>query len=143
MVVWQAADRNEWNVVINRALAGFEAATAVGDVGPDPFSLAAPATVEGILWSAGFTDVDLADVGEPVYYGPDAAAALDWVRGFTCTQRLLKRLDPAAADRALARLRDALAARAGDEGIWFDSRAWIVTAHRRRAPGGRAAPAAP
>jgi hypothetical protein len=30
-----------------------------------------------------------------------------------------------------ARLRDALAARMTDEGVCFDSRAWIVTAHRR------------
>jgi hypothetical protein len=37
---------------------------------------------------------------EPVYYGPDVAAALDWVRGFACTSEALKRLDPAAAARA-------------------------------------------
>src|SRR5204863_3129125 len=54
MVVWQASDRNEWNVAIHRALAGSEGSSAVGDMGPDPISLAAPATVEGILWSAGF-----------------------------------------------------------------------------------------
>ena len=59
------------------------------------------------------------------------AAALDWVRGFTCTNDVLKRLDPAAAARALGRLREALAAHLSDDGVWFDSRAWIVTAVRR------------
>ncbi len=131
MVVWQAHDRNEWDVTIHQALAGPDGPTAVAGDGPDPFSLADPTTVEGILRAAGFADIGLTDVDERVYYGPDAAAALDWVRGFAATNELLQRLDPTAAARALARLRDALAARVSDQGVWFDSRAWIVTAHRR------------
>jgi SAM-dependent methyltransferase len=131
MVVWQAADRNEWDVAIRQALAGPAWPTAVAGDRPDPFSLADPTTVEGILRAAGFADVGLTDVHEPVYYGADATAAVAWVRGFGCTNEFLKRLDPTAAARALARLRDVLAARMSDEGVWFDSRAWIVTARRR------------
>ena len=86
-----------------------------------------------ILEAAGFADVTFTDVHEPVYYGPDVASALDWVRGFTSTSNALERLDPAAADRALGRLREALAAHTSDDGVWFDSRAWIVTAHRHSA----------
>jgi hypothetical protein len=56
---------------------------------------------------------------------------MDWVRGFACTGEVLKRLDPAAADRALGRLRVALATHLSDDGVWFNSRAWIVTAGRR------------
>ena len=56
------------------------------------------------------------------------AAALDWVRGFTCTSEVLNRLDPAAATRAVERLREALATHLSDDGVWFNSRAWIVTA---------------
>jgi hypothetical protein len=59
------------------------------------------------------------------------ATALDWVRGFACTSDVLKRLDPAAAARVAGRLREVLAAHLSDDGVWFDSRAWIVTAHRR------------
>jgi SAM-dependent methyltransferase len=109
----------------------FEGLVAVAPEGPDPFSLANPTTVEGILDAAGFAGVSFTDVHEPVYYGPDVAAALDWVRGFTCTNEVLKRLDPVAAERALKRLRETLAAHASGDGIWFDSRAWIVTARRR------------
>jgi SAM-dependent methyltransferase len=131
MVVWQAHDRTDWDGAIRQALAGPDGPTAVTSDRPDPFSLADPTTVEGILRAAGFADIGLTDVHEPVYYGPDPTAALDWVRGFAGTSKLLKRLDPAAAAGALARLRDALAARMSDDGIWFDSRAWIVTAYRR------------
>jgi ubiquinone/menaquinone biosynthesis C-methylase UbiE len=131
MMVWQGHERNEWEVAIRRSLEGFKEPAAVAPAGPDPFSLADPATVEGILDAAGFAEITFTDVHEPVYYGADVAAALGWVRGFTCTDGVLKRLDPAGAERALERLRETLAAHAGGDGIWFDSRAWIVTARRR------------
>jgi len=52
-------------------------------------------------------------------------------RGFACTSEALNQLDPAAAARALGRLREMLAAHLSGDGVWFDSRAWIVSAHRR------------
>ena len=79
---------------------------------PDPFSFAEPATVQAILTAAGFVDVGFADVREPVYYGPDVAAALDLVRDMR-GQRLLARLDcglgaacPGQAARDARRARD-------------------------------------
>ncbi|MGH3207598.1 MAG: hypothetical protein ACRDNO_07540, partial [Trebonia sp.] len=65
------------------------------------------------------------------YYGQDVAAALDWVRGFTSTSEALKRMDPAAAARAVGRLREAFAAHTSNDGVWFNSRARIVAARRR------------
>ena len=131
MMVWQAAELNEWEVAICRALEAAGEPMAVPPGGPDPFSLADPPCVEQLLESAGFADVAFADVREPVYYGPDVAAALGWVRGFACTSQALNRLDPAAAARATGRLREALAAHLSDDGVWLGSRAWIVTARRR------------
>jgi SAM-dependent methyltransferase len=131
MMVWQARERNEWDVAICQSLGGPQALATIDSGGPDPFSLADPAAVTEILEAAGFAGVAFTDVREPVYYGPDAAAALDWVRGFTCTSEVLKRLDPAAAAHAVGRLREALAAHTSDDGVWFNSRAWIVTAQRR------------
>jgi hypothetical protein len=52
------------------------------------------------------------------------------VATFTCTNETLKRLDPVGASRALGRLREALSAHQSDDGVWFDSRAWIITARR-------------
>jgi SAM-dependent methyltransferase len=127
MMVWQAHDRNEWDVAIRQCLAGPGTAASAG---PDPFSLADPPVVTGILEAAGFMDVSFTDVHEPMYFGPDVAAALDWIRGFAYTSEVLNRLDPADAASALGRLRETLAAHMSDGGVWFDSRAWIVTARR-------------
>src|SRR6266545_554199 len=115
MMVWQTHERNEWDVAIRQSLAGPKGAAAIACGGSDPFSLADPPAVERILADAGFADVSFTDVREPVYYGPDVAAALDWVRGFACTSEVLKRLNPAAAARAVGRLREALAAHKSDD----------------------------
>jgi SAM-dependent methyltransferase len=128
MMVWQAAERNEWNAAIRRCLTGPEGPVASG--GPDPFSLADPPVVTGILEAAGFADVTFTDVREPMYLGPDVATALDWIRGFACTREALDRLDPDAAARALGRLRVILAEHNGARGVRFGSRAWIITARR-------------
>jgi SAM-dependent methyltransferase len=129
MLVWQASERNEWDVVIRRSLA---AAAGPAPGGADPFSLASPPAVTEILAAAGFTDAAFTDVREPVCYGPDVTAALGWVRGFTSTSEALEGLEPAAAASAVARLRDALTAHLTDDGVWLASRAWLVTARRER-----------
>ena len=129
MMVWQGHGQNEWSLAIEEALE--PSGNAPASEAPDPFSLADPAKVEGILHAAGFTDVTFTDVHQPIYYGRDVAAAIEWVLGFTCTKEALARLGTASAERALGRLREALAAHASRDGVWFDSRAWIVRARRR------------
>ena len=130
MMVWQDRARNEWDVAIRQSLAARGGSAVAASAGPDPFSLADPPAVTGMLEAAGFADVTFTDVREPMYFGPDVAAALDWVRGYTYTSDVLSRLDPAAAARALGRLREMLAAHLSGNGVWLDSRAWIVTARR-------------
>jgi SAM-dependent methyltransferase len=131
MMVWQAAERNEWAVATGRALAGSGGSPDVDAGGAGAFSLGNSVAVRKILNGAGYGDVAFADVDQPVYYGPDVAAALEWVRGFASTREALSRLEPAGAERALGRLRETLAAHLGGGGVWFGSRAWIVTARRR------------
>jgi SAM-dependent methyltransferase len=126
MMVWQAGERNEWDVALRDCLGAVDAPGV-----PDPFALADPSTVTEILRAAGFAGVELTDVREPVFYGADVADALDWVHGFLCTGEALKRLDPAAAAQAEERLRGMLAAHLGDDGVWFGSRAWLVSATAR------------
>jgi len=130
MMVWQDHHRNEWSVAIQRALADGADVPAAAPMA-DPFSLADPTTTERILDRAGFGEAAFTEVHEPVYYGPDVAAALEWVCAFSNVRDMLQRLDPAETARARERLLQTLAVHAGGDGVWFDSRAWIVTARRR------------
>ena len=86
--------------------------------------------MDGILTAAGFTDVDVTSVHEPVCYGPDTTSALHAVLTLQMTKQLLAQLDAARADRALDQLRAALAVRDTGSGVYFDSRAWLITARR-------------
>ncbi|HZW42320.1 MAG TPA: methyltransferase domain-containing protein, partial [Agromyces sp.] len=131
MMVWQEHQRNEWSVSIQRALEGVADMPDAARGALDPFSLADPTTTEQVLDGAGFGDATFTDVHEPVYYGPDVAAALEWVCGFSGVGDALRRLDPASAARAREHLLQTLATHAGQDGVWFDSRAWLVTARRR------------
>ncbi|MDC0720386.1 alpha/beta fold hydrolase [Nannocystis sp. bb15-2] len=127
MMVWQSRERNEWATAIQEALG---ARPPPGSL--DAFSLADAPAVESLLVAAGFTNIAFAEVREPVYYGPDASAAVELVRDFISTRELLLRMESAAAQRAVGRLRATLAAHQTGEGVLFESCAWIVTA--RRAP---------
>jgi SAM-dependent methyltransferase len=129
LLVWQDYDRNEWAVTIRRSIAG-PAALAPSAGAAQPFSLGEPATVRDILGAAGLAGVSLAGVHEPVYYGQDAAAAYDFVRGLRMTREAIAEIDPAEQARALGRLRAAIDAHKTSQGVLFDSRGWLVTAHR-------------
>jgi SAM-dependent methyltransferase len=129
LLVWQERDRNEWSVEIRRALGAPVPAPPL--TGPNPFSLADPVVAADILTSAGFAEFDAVEVAEPVCYGPDAAIAFDFTVGMRSTRDLLATLDDTTTGPALDRLRATLATHETDDGVYFDSRAWILTATRR------------
>jgi SAM-dependent methyltransferase len=131
MMVWREHDRNEWSVAIQRAVAACTDLPAAPVEDPVPFSLADPAGTGRILDAAGFVEASFTDVHEPVYYGRDVAAALGWIRGFRSVSDVLQRLDHASTECVLDRLRRTLAEHLSGRGVWFDSRAWIVSANRR------------
>lgn len=130
LLVWQAHDRNEWFTAVHQALtAGMATPPPADDL--SPFALGDPATTQGVLTAAGFADVGFTEVHEPVYYGPDSDTAYDVVLGLRHAKDPLANLDAWTAERALRRLRTTVAAHETDDGVLFDSRAWIVTARRR------------
>ncbi|MEV0332786.1 methyltransferase domain-containing protein [Nocardia sp. NPDC050717] len=124
LLVWQGRERNEWasGLIPIRA--------AVPSDGPGPFALADPSVTGNILTAAGFVDIAFDDVHEPVYFGADSEAAFDNLLRLQGFKEMFAALDDDAAESARARLRTALAEHLTDSGVYFDSRAWIVTARR-------------
>jgi SAM-dependent methyltransferase len=131
MMVWQAHQQNEWAVAIDRALTGGPFPPPPPAETLDPFSLADPMATKGILHLAGFGEPEFTDIHEPVFYGADVDAALDFVTGFQSVGEALDLMDLTSASAALDRIRQAMASHQSKDGVWFDSRAWIVTARRQ------------
>ena len=129
-LVWQAYDRQEWTSAIRSALAGPDSQMAPTGLTHAAFSLADPTVAAGMLTAAGFTAVEFTDVREPIYYGPDAASARDALSGLGMAEDLIADLDAAERARALERLLALLDAHNTGKGVWFDSRAWLITGVR-------------
>ena len=129
LLVWQPYAHNEWAQAIDAALGD---AAPPAPPGGDPFSLGDATATAGILKHAGFDDIHLEDVHEPVLDGHDPDAALAFIQGFQSTTAALATLSDAERVRALARVREMLVAHYSDEGgIMIDSRSWLITARRR------------
>jgi len=127
-MVWQGRDRNEWATVIRQAL---EPGVPLPADVPAAFSLGDPAVATDLLRASGFVSLDFAEVHEPVFYGSDVDAACEAVTGLQFARDLLARTN-AEGDAARRRLRDLLEAHLTPDGVLFDSRAWIITAHRAK-----------
>jgi SAM-dependent methyltransferase len=132
LLVWQPRERNAWASAIDGAICGPVPPPAPAATS-DAFSLGDAAATGDLLARAGFGEIHFEDVREPVFYGPDTATALDWVRGFQSTREALAALPGTAAARAVRRLRETLDEhRTARDGVSFDSRAWLITARGPR-----------
>jgi SAM-dependent methyltransferase len=129
LMVWQSRDRNEWYTMVREAV-GADAPELPSEAGQDPFALADPAATTAVLTAAGFADISVVEVAEPVYYGPDTAAAYNFVTSMRHAQEPLASVDAQTAERAHRRLRAALAEHDTGSGVYIGSRAWIVTGRR-------------
>jgi SAM-dependent methyltransferase len=127
-LVWQRRQLNEWALAIDEALGS---AAKLPPPTADPFSLGdAEATTE-MLERGGFQAVRLEAVHEPVLYGHDIDAALEFVCGFQDVSAALAGMSSDDAAQAVDRLRETLEAHHGhDRGVAFDARSWLITAGR-------------
>ena len=128
LLVWQRSAANEWAQAIAGALGD---AAQPASRGADPFSLGDAEATARLLERAGFDGQRFDDVREPVFYGHDIDAALKTVRGFQGTSAALATLSGDETERAVERLREALAAHyLAENGVVFESRSWLITARR-------------
>lgn len=130
LLSWQELARNEWLLVLRRALAAGRPLPEPPSGAPGPFGLSDPDDVRRTLGAAGFERVEVAEVRGAVRLGADGGDAFGFVRGLGLTRGLLGGLDDDARQAALDRLRDQLAAHATPQGVLLDASAWLVTARR-------------
>jgi SAM-dependent methyltransferase len=126
LLTWQSVADNEWLTEFRTALAvGRDLPTPPPGV-PSPFALADPAHVTAILETAGFVDVSLVALREPMSFGPSTDDAFEFVSQLTGW--MLNGLDDAGRAEALEALRTTIGEHTGRDGVTFESATWIVQA---------------
>jgi SAM-dependent methyltransferase len=128
LLTWQRPERNEWVTEIAGALAGRRLPAPPAGA-PGPFGLAEPEYAEGLVRDAGFTEVRIDDVREPMLLGPDPLAARDVMADLLSW--LYADRDATGRDRARAALLATMQAHDGPDGVTFGSAAWLIMAVRR------------
>lgn len=133
LLCWQGARGNEVVTVLAGVLAAMGLLEATGGAIPEeigPFAMADPGRVRDRLGAAGFVDVAVEPVTEPVWLGETAEQAVDLLSGTGAARAILGAADPATARRAWQAVAAELDRRRAPDGIWLDSATWLVTARR-------------
>jgi SAM-dependent methyltransferase len=126
-LVWQPQNLNPWILDTNRALTGDQAGTGIESL--LPFSLGDRARLCSVLSRAGFTDLAVTPVEEPVHLGASLADAMSFVLGWRSSQHALASLTESGARDARRALERTLARHVRADGlISLPSAAWLVRA---------------
>jgi len=128
LLTWQPLAEQEWLRAFRRTLAAGRDLPAIPTTGPSPVSMSDPGRVRSLLTSAGFVDVRVEGLTEPMYYGVDADDAFRFV---TAQQAgMVRDLDEETRAHALGALRADLAEHQTDRGVLYDSATWLIEAGR-------------
>jgi SAM-dependent methyltransferase len=129
---WQELFANEWMFVPGAAALAVTGGppNLPGPGRPGPFSLCDPAVVADLLGSAGFADVDVSPVSDPVDLPADRLDdAVDASCGVGAAREALEATsDPELRDAIRGAVHDALAERVTDGRIRLGAAAHVVTA---------------
>ena len=129
-LAWQALANNEWIRELFVVLAAGRDLPRPQVGTPGMFGLADPDAVRRIFGEAGFQNVTLEVVSEPVTVGTDADDAFTFVQSLGVARGMLRGVDDATRDRAMDAVRAAIEAHATDRGVQFGSGAWLIAATR-------------
>lgn len=130
LLAWRELARNDWVLALRQSLAAGRSLLEPPTGAPGPFGLANPDDVHRILTDAGFVDIELSEVCEPMFLGSDTADAFSFVTGLGLTRGLTAGLDPATRDAALDSLRRRLSTAETPDGVFLGGAAWLITARR-------------
>jgi SAM-dependent methyltransferase len=124
---WQGVDRNENRAVVRETIGRHVTIPPLGTTS-GAVSLADPDRLRELLATAGFRDVELHDVREPLVHGRDADDATEFQLADPTIGEWLADAQPAAARKAADALHAAYAARETPDGVLLVAAAWLVTA---------------
>jgi SAM-dependent methyltransferase len=128
---WREIGRNEHFAVPFGAVATVVSPPDLGEPGaPGPFSLADPARIRDLLGAAGYDDIAIEPVTEPVRVGANAEDAIRFLWGTPVAREMLAQADEDTVAKGVAALREALTPYETSEGLFLGSAAWLVTAQR-------------
>ncbi|HYF45685.1 MAG TPA: hypothetical protein VD926_05700, partial [Acidimicrobiales bacterium] len=130
LLAWQALPQNEWLGVMRGAFAMGRELPAPPVGLPGPFGLADAEQTRQVLTDAGFVAVEVEDVREPMWVGPDVDRAHAFASTTGPAQGMLEYLDDDQRAQALDNLRAALEAAAGPDGVELGTAAWLYTARK-------------
>jgi SAM-dependent methyltransferase len=130
LLSWQGLANNDWVLAIRDTLAAGRSLPEPPSGTPGPFGLADPNDVHRVLLAAGFNDVVLAEVREPMYLGANSDEAFSFAAGLGLTRGLLGGLDNHTRQTALDALRNRLSTHATPDGVLLGAAGWLITAHR-------------
>jgi SAM-dependent methyltransferase len=130
ILTFQRLDRNPWMQVVRNALAVGRDLPIPPPGGCGPFSLADVDRTTSLLTQAGFENVELLDVREPIFLGGSAQAAFDFISRQGVCRGLLQGLDQETRNRALDKLRTVMAGYETADGVMLESGSWLVSATR-------------
>ncbi|MCX5447361.1 class I SAM-dependent methyltransferase [Streptomyces libani] len=98
---------------------------------PGPFSLVDTDRIEKLLDSAGFDEITISAVDEPMWMGTDPDDVVAYQLGIPASRAMLAEASAEARAKTETALREALAEHQGSDGVTLGSAAWLVTARRR------------
>jgi SAM-dependent methyltransferase len=136
LMAWQGPEPNEWLRAVRSAFAVGRDLPSPPVGGQGPLALASPDETTAMLQRCGFSDVHIAGVEEPMYFG----RTVDETREGMVKQFgwMLDELSPSDRERALAALTHTLETHLTPEGVAFASAAWLIRAWQ--VPAAEAAP---
>jgi hypothetical protein len=128
MLVWQGPEPNEWIRELSGGMAAGRNLPASPIGAPGPFAQADPDYVRAVLAAAGFADLELEGLRQPIWFGSNAEDAHAFVVGLMGW--MLEGLNAAGRDHALANLLATLSAHDTGRGVFYESAVWLARATR-------------
>jgi SAM-dependent methyltransferase len=127
---WQLPADNPWLSIAGAALQPFQPSDAPppDPEAPGPFRFGVPEYTQGVLTSAGFTNIKLQAVVKDLHLGDTVDEVMRFQSNIGPLSGLLETLDESRHEAAIAAVRNAFAAKADSNGINLEASTWLFTA---------------